>query len=113
VEAPQWLAALAHILGKYRASKGKQRGARPADADYRGNMNLRTHPAPAATEPSEREIQHAAYFLWEAAGRPAGRDLEFWFAARERLRHRAPARILAKPARSMARNAQPVETLIR
>lgn len=70
-------------------------------------MNLRTHPTPAVTEPSEMEIQHAAYFLWEAAGRPAGRDQEFWFAARERLRHRATTRILAKPARSNARNAQP------
>lgn len=76
-------------------------------------MNLRTHPTPAATEPSELEIQHAAYFLWEAAGRPAGRDQEFWFAARERLRHRSHARILPRPARSMTRNAQPVGAGIR
>lgn len=77
-------------------------------------MNLRMHPTPAVAEPSEREIQHAAYFLWEAAGRPAGRDQEFWFAARERLRHLvAPARFLPRPARSNARNAQPVGAALR
>lgn len=43
------------------------------------------------TEPTEREIQHAAYFLWEEAGRPEGHDLEIWFAAREILKHRVPA----------------------
>lgn len=40
-------------------------------------------------DPTEQEIQHAAYFLWEAEGRPAGRDLEIWLAARERLKHAA------------------------
>lgn len=38
--------------------------------------------------PTEQEIQHAAYLLWIEAGRPAGRDLEFWHAAREMLLHR-------------------------
>lgn len=62
-------------------------------------------------EPSEGEIQHAAYTLWEAAGRPSGRDLEFWLTARERLRHTLHVartrRLLAKPAAIAARNAQP------
>lgn len=39
----------------------------------------------------EPEIQHAAYFLWEEAGRPEGRDMEIWFAAKEFLKHRTPA----------------------
>jgi len=26
----------------------------------------------------ERELREAAYFLWEHAGRPDGRSLEFW-----------------------------------
>lgn len=39
-------------------------------------------------EPTEQEIQHAAYLLWVEAGRPDGRDLEFWHAAREMLLHR-------------------------
>ena len=40
-----------------------------------------------AFEPTEEQIQHCAYFLWEEMGRPAGRDLEIWDAARERLKH--------------------------
>lgn len=27
------------------------------------------------------EIQQIAYALWQQAGRPSGRDLEFWLAA--------------------------------
>jgi hypothetical protein len=70
-------------------------------------MKSRTpHPVP---KPAEQQIQHAAYYLWEEAGCPAGRDQEFWFAARERLRHSVvvPTRILAKPAATRTRNAQP------
>lgn len=76
-------------------------------------MKSRTpHPTPA---PTEQAIQHAAYFLWEEAGRPAGRDQEFWFTARERLRRTVivPTRILAKPAPSRTRNAQPAGGEIR
>ncbi len=40
------------------------------------------------TGPSEAEIQHAAYMLWIEEGRPEGRDLEHWHAAREMLCHR-------------------------
>lgn len=60
-----------------------------------------TAPAPApAPEPTEAQIQHEAYLLWLEEGRPAGRDLEHWLAARELLRHRhgrAPAAV-AHPA---------------
>ena len=57
-------------------------------------MKPRIHPAQLAVfEPTEQEIQHAAYLIWEEAGRPAGRDWEIWFAARERLKHRAPAHL--------------------
>ncbi len=38
-------------------------------------------------EPTEEEIQHAAYYLWLESGRPTGSDLENWFAAKELLRH--------------------------
>ena len=38
-------------------------------------------------EPTEEEIQHAAYYLWIERGRPTGCELENWFAARELLRH--------------------------
>ena len=57
-------------------------------------------------EPSELEIQHAAYLLWIENGRPEGCDLDHWLAAKEMLchrhgrdsktRHRVPE--IAKPA---------------
>lgn len=79
-------------------------------------MNPRT-PFLHLAEPAEKDIRHAAYFLWEEAGRPGGRDREFWFAARERLRHTAPVRATVRKmprlAVSTARNAQPVLPVIR
>jgi hypothetical protein len=39
-------------------------------------------------EPTEAEIQHAAYLLWIESGRPEGCDLEHWLAAKEMLCHR-------------------------
>ena len=62
-------------------------------------------PAVPAPEPTEAQIQHEAYLLWLEAGRPAGRDLEHWLAARELLRHRhgrAPAATAAHPARAVS-----------
>jgi hypothetical protein len=38
-------------------------------------------------EPTEAEIQHTAYLLWLEGGREPDRDLEYWFAAKELLRH--------------------------
>jgi hypothetical protein len=43
---------------------------------------------PPFREPTELEIQHAAYLLWIEEGRPEGRDLEHWLAAKELLCHR-------------------------
>jgi hypothetical protein len=42
----------------------------------------------SAPEPTEAEIQHAAYLIWVEEGRPEGRELEHWMAAKELLRHR-------------------------
>ena len=39
-------------------------------------------------EPTETEIQHAAYLLWIEEDRVEGRDLDHWLAAKELLRHR-------------------------
>ena len=58
-------------------------------------------PAVPAPEPTEAQIQHEAYRHWQEEGRPAGRDLEHWLAARELLRHRhgrAPAVAESHPA---------------
>lgn len=55
-------------------------------------------------EPSEGDIQKAAYFLWQERGRPEGRDVETWLEAREKLRHRAapPPRSTPKARRARA-----------
>jgi hypothetical protein len=34
----------------------------------------------------EASVSRVAYRLWENAGRPAGRDLEFWLAAEAQVR---------------------------
>ncbi len=43
---------------------------------------------PPEPDPTEQEIQHAAYMLWVEEGRPDGRDIAHWHSAREMLRHR-------------------------
>ncbi len=52
-------------------------------------------------EPTEIEIQKAAYFLWLELGCPNGRDQETWFTAKETLRHRripgSPGQLFAPP----------------
>ena len=37
--------------------------------------------------PTEKEITHRAYQLWEQAGRPEGRDKEFYHQAEQELRN--------------------------
>ena len=49
---------------------------------------MKTKSITANAEPSESEIQHAAYLLWIENGRPEGSDLEHWLAAKEMLCHR-------------------------
>jgi hypothetical protein len=48
------------------------------------NTNTETESQPQAKVP-RNEVQHRAYHLWEAAGRPAGRDLEYWLQAEAEL----------------------------
>ena len=43
----------------------------------------------------EARVRDTAYFLWENAGRPHGREKEYWFEALERsLRQREADRLL-------------------
>lgn len=49
---------------------------------------MKSKPIACAPEPTEAEIQHAAYLLWIENGRPEGRDLEHWLEAKELLCHR-------------------------
>ena len=37
------------------------------------------------SKPSEDQIRARAHQLWEAAGRPEGRDQEFWIEAERQL----------------------------
>jgi hypothetical protein len=51
-------------------------------------------------EPTEAEIQKAAYYLWLENGQEPGRELEHWLAAKELLKHhhgRETGRGLKKP----------------
>jgi hypothetical protein len=60
-------------------------------------------------DPSDQEIQHAAYYLWQEEGRPTYRDLEIWLAAKERLKHTVSSGGTAHPPKnavSQARSAQ-------
>lgn len=41
----------------------------------------------AVAEPSKQEIEARAYQLWEQAGRPEGREAEFWRLAEQELRN--------------------------
>jgi hypothetical protein len=69
-------------------------------------MKTKTIKTASSRPPTEQEIQHAAYLLWIENGRPEGRDLEHWLAAKEMLCHRhgrdastrRPAPEIAAPA---------------
>jgi len=49
---------------------------------------MKRKPALVSHDPTEAEIQHAAYLLWIENGRPEGRDFDHWMAAKEMLCHR-------------------------
>ncbi|HLH57458.1 MAG TPA: DUF2934 domain-containing protein [Verrucomicrobiae bacterium] len=60
----------------------------------------------------ESTVSLVAYQLWEQAGRPTGRDLEFWLAAETKLREQAqpeaaPKSSAVRPARAGARKSWP------
>jgi len=67
-------------------------------------MNTTTHretESQPRTRNHREEVAHRAYQLWEAARRPAGRDLEFWLQAEAELgspRHNRSAQPAASGA---------------
>lgn len=65
---------------------------------------MKAKPTAPLPEPTEGEIQHTAYLLWLENGRPEGRDLENWLAAKELLRHR---RTLATSSKRLRASAMP------
>ena len=40
------------------------------------------------TQPTDEQIRTRAYYLWEADGRPQGRDWEYWIKAKEEMTQR-------------------------
>ena len=50
-----------------------------------------------STPPSEADIRDRAYYLWEADGRPFGRDAEYWDRAVAWLSETAAAAASAPP----------------
>ena len=47
--------------------------------------------------PTEQDIRERAHRLWEQAGRPEGRDDEFWHAAEQELRNQDKSNPLRTP----------------
>jgi hypothetical protein len=78
-----------------------------------------------AAEMLEDRIRERAYQLWEACGRPSGREVEFWHRAREmvatdgvqpksRVRRRKPEQTAQPPGkrtRQAFRPASPVASI--
>jgi hypothetical protein len=57
-------------------------------------------------QPSDEQIRVRAYYLWEADGRPHGRDWEYWVKAKEELTPKAASqvRVAATPNTSVKSN---------
>lgn len=49
------------------------------------------------SEPSEQAIRERAHQLWERAGKPEGREDEFWQAAEQELRNQDKSNTLRTP----------------
>jgi len=55
-----------------------------------GSLTVKTESKPKASSPSRlitpETIASCAYTLWEQAGRPKGRDVEYWLQAEAQLK---------------------------
>lgn len=49
------------------------------------------------SEPTEQDIRERAHRLWEQAGKPEGREEEFWHAAEQELRNEDGSNTLRTP----------------
>jgi hypothetical protein len=63
----------------------------------KNNMQVQLTP-----EPNQAQIGALAYQKWEEAGRPQGRDLDFWLQAESQLRALAQ-KVTAAPAKETAK----------
>jgi hypothetical protein len=60
--------------------------------------------------PLEERIRVRAYHLWEASGRPPGRDQEFWQRAHELIAHEDHPLAEARPRATRTRRKAPAKT---
>lgn len=51
----------------------------------RSAQQSRTSPKARSASPPESAIRERAYHIWEKAGKPHGRDIEFWERAKREL----------------------------
>jgi hypothetical protein len=58
------------------------------------NLQSEDHRMP---EPTEKEIKNRAYELWERAGRPDGKDEDFYHLAQQELRNEDKSNPLRTP----------------
>lgn len=65
--------------------------------------------APMPELGKQMETSRLAYRIWEAEGKPDGRDLEHWLKAEAELaaRKAAPRKSTARPSRKQASTRQP------
>lgn len=49
------------------------------------------------SEPTEQDIRERAHRLWEQAGKPEGREEEFWHAAEQELRNEDKSNTMRTP----------------
>jgi hypothetical protein len=54
--------------------------------EWGGVLHISSSRKPAMENPTEKQIVHRAYELWEQAGKPEGRDQEFYHLAEQELR---------------------------
>jgi hypothetical protein len=61
---------------------------------------------PTQDDPHAR-IQRRAYELWEAEGRPSGRDREHWLRAEAEIRGLLPTPLKPRPPAALPRRERP------
>ena len=66
---------------------GLQAGTSPPQVPIRPRWVVLQLGEIVVAEPSKQEIDARAYQLWEQAGRPEGREAEFWHLAEQELRN--------------------------
>jgi hypothetical protein len=59
----------------------------PGKSQYAEGWAVLQHGENVVAEPSKQKIDARAYQLWEQAGRPEGREAEFWHLAEQELRN--------------------------